>query len=353
MKELYDRHANSGFFQTELPLGGKNPSAGQVAQNAVKTVSEGLRRVSDMREDFGRFAHFVHAMRDEAKGLSKRGVSQADLIEKATDAAVWRVNHYKFDYSALTAFERKIKLAFPFYTFSRKAAPTLLQQLALHPKYLGLANRWMEYNDGSAADSFNAYYLPDYVKDIGYGMLNDEEEPLYMTQDILPTAVLNSLDFSNSQQFAQSAAQQMNPIGQIPFEMALGKEIFSGAPTGDFQEYITNKFSIPGQFTQQVAGNDSDPQWLQLLNEGFTGAGIPVRQFTTEQQDFGFREMEDRFIQDPFSDFNRQDTGFRVYQSNRNAGTSFRVENVATGEVVYETQDPAQALAHAKRITGQ
>lgn len=351
-KALYDTHANSGFFETELPLGGSTPTAGQHLQNARKRVAGGMRDVSDAREDLGRMVHFLSAFRQETAALIKKGYKGTDLEQRAIEAAVWRVNHYKFDYGALTATERKIKMLFPFYTFTRKAAPTLLQQLFLNPKWMSLPNRFMTYNDGSAADKFNHYFLPEYVKDMGYGMLNNEGEPLYITNDILPTSVLNSLDFTNMQQFGQSVTQQMNPLAQIPFEITFGEQIFSGQKTGSFPEYMMNKFSIPGQFVRQVAGDDSEPQWLQTINESWMGAGIPVRQFTQPQQDFGFRQMEDKFIQDPFSEFNRSQELYRVYQSNRAGGTSFRVANAQNGQVLFETMNPTEALAYAQKIAG-
>ena len=243
MKKLYDDYANSGFYETELPLGGSAPSAGQVVRNTAKKVGRGARKVSDTREDFGRFVHFVAAMRQEATSFAKRGMSQGDLISKAAESATWRVNHYKFDYGALTAMERKIKLLFPFYTFTRKAAPTLLQQMILNPKYLGVVSRFMEKNDGSAADAFNKYFLPDYVKDAGYAIFNDEPEPFYMTQDILPTSTLNNLDFSNSQELAQSIAKQVNPIAQILPELAANKELFSGSAANRERETLNIRTS--------------------------------------------------------------------------------------------------------------
>lgn len=353
MWEMYERHANSGFFDVEIPMGGDVPTAGQRVGNSRKRAANWVREASDNREDYGRFVHFVGAYRQEVNGLLNKGMKDMTRIqEKAVEAATWRVNGYKFDYSALTGLERRAKLLFPFYTFQRKAAPALLESMFLNPQFMSLPNRFMEYNDGSAQDNFNKYFLPPYAKDLGYAFLNNEDEPLYMTGDILPTSALNNIDTTNSQEFFQSVGQQMNPLAQIIPEMALGKQIFSQRPTGSFPEYLMNKFSVPGQFVSQAGDNANTPDWLERLNESWTGAGIPVRQFTDAQQDFGLREAEDRFIQDPFSNFNRQQNGFRVYQSNRADGTSFRVENTSTGEVIFETMNPSEAIAAAKRLSG-
>lgn len=351
LKALYDTHANSGFFDTELPLGGATPTAGQFANNARKRVSNKMREASDWREDYGRIVHFVSALRQEADGFVKAGITDPKkLLERATESAVWRVNKYKFDYGALTAAERKIKLLFPFYTFTRKAAPTLMQQLWMNPRYLGLSGRFMEYNDGSAADNFNHYYLPEYLKDTGYAMLNDEEEPLYMDMGVNPASVLNSLDFTNAQQFGQSVAQQTNPLLQIPFEVGGNKDVFTGRPTGDFQDYLKTSFFAEDIANEFTPGGNDDPWWLQMMNEGYAGANLGVRQFGTEQQDYGYREMEDRFIQDPFSEFNRSQDRYRVYQSNRRNGNSFRLEDTTTGQIIMEATDPRQILDRAKSL---
>lgn len=350
MKSLYDLHANSGFIETEIPLGGSSPTAGQHASNLRKRTANKARQFSDVREDYGRFVHFIGAFRQEANALLRKGYKGVRLEEKALEAAVWRVNHYKFDYSALTAFERKLKLVYPFYTFTRKAAPTLMQQLYLNPKWMAIPNRFMEYNDGSAADNFNAYHIPDYIRDMGYGMLTDEDEPKLITADILPSSsVLNSLDFTNSQQFAQSVMSQTNPMLQLGAETALGREFFSGRPTGSFPEYIADKFSFPGQFVRQASGSDSEPAWIQALNETWFGAGIPVRELSTESQDFAFRELEDRFIQDPFSEVNRSQELFRVYPSSNGV---FKVKNNVTGAILFETQNPSEAVAYVKQAIG-
>ena len=358
MAGLYQRYANSGFFDTDIPLGGDVKSAGQRINNARKRVADMARTGSDMREDFGRFAHFVAAYRQEYNALLKKGIKDpVRLAEKTVDAAVWRVNRYKFDYGALTTTERKMKMVFPFYTFARKATPVLAAQLFLNPHYMSLVNRFMEYNDGSSADNFNHYYLPDYLKDMGYAMLDDSEEPMALSQGLLPTSVLNTLDFTNSQQFAQSIGSMGNPLLQAIPELATDTQLFSGRGAGSAPEYLSAKNPLAGiieQIAQVVQGerpgNPNEPSWMHALSDTWTGAGIPVSKITQEQQDWGFRNMEDRFIQDPFSEFNRSQEQIRVYQSNRKDGTSFRVENVATGEILWEGPNPSQALQTAKRL---
>lgn len=351
MWNMYENYANTGFFETELEhmgvSGGIKGKAGKVAEK--------LRTASEKREDFGRFTHFVAAYRQEAQALLGKGMKEGSRLEqKALEAAVWRVNHFKFDYNALTATERKMKLAFPFYTFTRKATPTLLESLLISPHYMGVANRFMQLHDGSSADAFNSYYLPDYVKDTGYAFLGqDSPEPFFLRGDILPTNTLNNLDFTNSQQFAQSVVQQMNPLLQVGPELATQEQFFSGRPTGSALDYALNKLPVGMNVAREVQGGN-EPGWLARVNNTFTGLGIPLEQFTQARQDQGFREAEDRFVQDPMYDFNRSQERFQVYQSNRSDGTmSFVLKDTTTGATMDLGQNPREAINIARQFASK
>lgn len=348
---LYQHYANTGFFETELEHAGVSTGGKGLAGKVLSKA----RDASEARENYGRFTHFVAAYRQEAQELVAKGMKEGPrLEEKALEAAVWRVNHYKFDYNALTAFERRVKLAFPFYTFTRKATPTLLESLLISPHYMGTANRFMQLHDGSAADAFNSYYLPDYVKDVGFSVLNqDSPEPFFLRGDILPTNTLNNVDFTNSQEFAQSITQQANPMLQVPFELATQKVLFNNRPTGNALEYALNKLPVGMNVAREVQNTGGEPGWLARVNNTFTGLGLPIEQFTKARQDQGFRAAEDRFIQDPIYDFNRNHDQFQVFVSNTSRGEqSFKVKYVPTGEIVYEDANPRKALQYAKQLSG-
>ena len=222
MKELFEKNADAGFVNSDLGTY-ESLTAGSIPKTLGRRTVGGLRKGSDIREGFGRFVHFTEAFRQEAKALADKGITDADEItRRATEAAVWRVNHFKFDYQALSVFEKQLKTyAFPFYTYMRKAVPTLMEQMFMNPHYMSTANRFMEYNDGTDADLFNSMNIPQYIKDMGFGVFGDEEEPFALTADVLPFGALEVLTkMGDPQEFSRELVSNLNPFARAPIEQA-------------------------------------------------------------------------------------------------------------------------------------
>jgi hypothetical protein len=331
----YETHAAGSFYNTDLPTSG----IASKAQHIPKAIASGARELSTWREDFGRVTHYLHALREEAQNRAKNGkITSTTLRDKATDSAVYRVNHYKFDYNALTAVERKLKMAFPFYTYTRKAVPTLVESLALSPKFLGIAGRPF-LQTGGAEDVFNEIYIPEWMQDAGTVMITDEEEPLAATADVLPFGAANSLDFNNFGDFSASLLAQANPVPMTMIEQAANHTMFSGSATPPLPQYLLEKLSLPIQAGRAVEQtNEGVPIWEQMLNSRL-GLGVSTRRISEEQQDFRYRQLEDQAVQDPFREFNFSQERYSVYVSSRADGTDYRVKDKNTGEVVFRTTD--------------
>jgi hypothetical protein len=340
----YEEHALGGFYNSaELPSAG----VGGKVTHVPRAIGTGFREMSGKREDLGRITHYLHALRDETAQRVKRGQKLTDEVKAAaTDAAVYRVNHYKFDYNALTATERKMKLAFPFYTYTRKAVPTLMESLALSPKWMGVAGRPF-LDDGTAAGEFNSLYMPEWMKDAGFSLLTDEAEPFALTADVLPFGAANSLDFQNAEDLFGSVLAQANPIPTSFVEQAANKTFFSGANPPPLPQYLMDKLSLPVQARKLAENEYDEPLWEQLLKSRL-GAGMPARRVTQEQQDFRYRQLEDEIIQDPFSEYNRSQDKFSVYRSSRLNGVDYQVKNRKTGRVVYKSRDLQAVLNWAQ-----
>ena len=351
--DSYQKHALAGgYYNAELGSRfGVRSVLNRLPPKVAGTAEVlGPRNMSELREDFGRLGHFLHALREEASSRAgKRAAGNPQkVLDEAVEAAVYRVNHYKYDYSALTATEKKLKIALPFYTFTRKSLPTLLESLFLAPKNMSRVNRFMEYNDGSAAEDFNSLYVPQYMQEMGYATLTDEEEPFVMTQDILPTNMLNLLSAKDAPDAAGNVLQQVNPFINFLYETRSGEKIFSGQPTGPLTSQIWDLFA-PGQSVEQFESG-SKP-WQEDILSNRLGAGIPARRVTQEQQDFRMRQLQDQLIDIPFREFNQSAQTLHVYVSNRQDGYSYRVAN-ADGDVLFETMEPVRALEWAKSHDG-
>lgn len=314
----YQREGQGGFFSIDEGKHVKT-DAKNIVSRAIRKPGEKLRDWSQSREDFGRFTHFIHALREESQALVNEGMKDmAEINRKASDAALWRVNNYRFDYNALTTWEKTLKtLAFPFYTYIRKSIPTMVQSMFEAPKYMNAWNRFMQYHDGSAADNFSNWDVPDYIRDTGAAFLTDEREPLYLSQEAVPVSTLNQIKTGNMQDFWRSIVTQANPFIQAPFELASGKQFFDEREIGDWKEYVLNKTPMYKDIREEVwnplhGKPSADSWWESVLRNRFAGLGIPVRRLTQGQQEQEQNERIDENIEDPMQEINRAQDTFRV-----------------------------------------
>src|SRR6185369_11060828 len=132
----------------------------------------------------------------------------------AINASTSRVNKYKFDYGALTRTEQQVmRRGMPFYTYMRKAIPTLADSLYLSPRNLVQTNKAFNSltgNDGK----FDAHDLPSYLKEAGFMSLMGGSEPTGITGSFLPQDV-----FSNA---FENPAANLNPLLKGIFETQTG-----------------------------------------------------------------------------------------------------------------------------------
>jgi len=118
--QLYDGMGlRAGFFHAEA---GIIPGMGSRLTHGTNNV---VRRVSELREDTMRMAHFIDALKK---------TPSTDNIEEAAELAAKRVRKYNFDYQDLTSVEKKVfRRAVPFYTFMRKNVPLMLETYFTRP----------------------------------------------------------------------------------------------------------------------------------------------------------------------------------------------------------------------------
>ena len=182
MWNKYQNEANSGFVTSELgDFGTATKAMHNIPKRVGQKVEKKIQDISGYREDAGRFTHYVTSYRQEAEALWKQGIRDWDEIDRiASSAALWRVNNYKFDYNALSLWEKKTKtLAFPFYTFIRKAAPTLVQALYQDPRWINQWTRFL-YNNSvhgeEGASGFDGFRVPEDIGDSRSLFMPGEEE---------------------------------------------------------------------------------------------------------------------------------------------------------------------------------
>lgn len=314
--DTYQREANSGFVSSELG-GLASPTKYNIPKRALSSIEKKVQSWSGYREDAGRFTHYTAAYKQEAKALWKKGERDLATIDrKARSAALWRVNNYKFDYNALSLWEKKTKtLAFPFYTFMRKAAPTMMQALYQDPRWMVQWYNFLYQGSEGEKKTFDSFRIPQSIRDAGYAFLPgqaNEDQPLYVTNDILPTSIFSSIKTSSPHELANSVLTQANPMAQAIIEQATGKQLFMDKPLDknqSFAEYMLSK--VPGsRETDQFF--DSSRPWSERLLSSRIGLGLPIRRLRENQQLFAEQELQDRMLDEPIANFNKSQDRFYI-----------------------------------------
>lgn len=137
LARYHSNGAASGFSNTEL-IGSSTPGGNPVAERVSRAANTGmskLRELTSKREDFMRMANFTHSIRQWA--VDNGGVNNYSDLDKAAEYAAGRVRKYNFDFGDITPFESNLRRVVPFYTYTRKSIPLMLESLALHPGIIG------------------------------------------------------------------------------------------------------------------------------------------------------------------------------------------------------------------------
>jgi hypothetical protein len=357
LKKMFKDNASSGGYQPAELLG-----ADKSATLSPGAPLQLARKGSEKREDLFRFNHFLKAFREELPKAVKETSNAARAERKAIDAATYRVNKYLFDYTALTPVEQKVfRRIFPFYTYTRKAMPTLAESMFLHPSQFSKTQRF--FLDNHEDGSYNDMLTPQYQQDIGYADLPGQGstgQPSILGGQFLPTDVLNSLtNFSSPKSFFQNIVQQVNPYVKAPFELAGGTSYFNDQPIDSSGGYFSDSmlpFVKPLEDTGALDklpgfGTGHKHGWLEKTVGSRMGLGLPVNTVTEGEQTAAAYTL-DKAIKEKLTGVNEQLTqkGYKLILSQRKGGTSFRIIREEDNEVMFETQDPNEAMARAKQL---
>lgn len=341
-KKLYDAYtenaAAGGFLSTDVGRASKNPQAlgGSFINDVANTIKHpssipsNIRRFSEGREDFGRFVHFYHAMQEEFPAALTRYGTEEKAWQAAVNAATFRINKYKFDYGALTKMEQQVmRRGMPFYTYMRKAIPTLLESMYLSPRNLVYTNRVFNKLSGQE-ENYDGPVLPDYLKQMGFLNLTGGEEPTGLAASFLPQDVfLNTLE---------NPAANLNPLIRTPFEIASGKDTFSGQKMDSVLDLLKNNWR-GASLTKKLTAPDEKAAIQEKLGSVL---GLPIIKVSKEKQEGQLgrdRSQLNAIIKD--YDKKAKAKGYHIYLSDKN---NIKVKNYVTGEVkIYPDLETAVA----------
>lgn len=268
IKRLYEGQGlRSGFIRAEADILPANIT------RAAQKPGQLIRDFSETREDFGRMAHFMDALKKEYNKAPK-GLNHGQKLEHAAEIAANRVRKFNFDYNDFTHFEKTVlRRMVPFYSWTRKNLPLQLEMLMTHPGRMALAPKGLRAIAQLTGTDPNAdpmpgldNVIPQWVIDSAMPMLqqgSDTQDPKFLNVK-LPFSDIGDY-FEGVDEFAGGLAKgdfnwnaltegpgrailsQTSPFARVPFELVQGNQMFSGAPIQDKTQYLLQQFGFLGR----------------------------------------------------------------------------------------------------------
>lgn len=269
IKTLYEKQGlKSGFTQSEdiFRGGGKFKTAGKI----MEKISKG----TDKREDFARYAHFIDALRKEAK--------RSPDLAKAAERAAARVRKYNFDWTDLTARERKyLKRAVPFYTFTRKALPIQLETLFMKPGKMATISKGQKMTEkllGVEGQEHGPlpgldHALPPWYEDQLVASAGDNK----IISPSLPIDLLGQYTTGGPAGVTKEALGNLSPLIKAGPELAMGRDLkygFKQKPS----KYLLDQISYGRLGRQQFSDKEKKKEKELIVNINGKKVKIDERQ---------------------------------------------------------------------------
>lgn len=263
----------AGFGRTLTGRGGEtnwNPfdiaGVGGRTEDKFAPVAAG-RQLGNTIEDWLRGTHF----------LTKRvnGATTAD--------AKLAVMKYQLDYGAMSEFERNVmKRLFPFYAFSRRNLPPILEDLATKPAKLAATTR---IATGSRTEG---EFVPPWVAEGSSVRIPGAEDgkQRFISSFGLPVEdegikTLGALAQGDARRVFQQLFGMAQPVFKLPAEIATGTQMYSGRPLSSLQpyEFTTLGGAVPDDYARVAS--------QALSNTPLSRAASTVNRFTDSRENLG------------------------------------------------------------------
>jgi hypothetical protein len=166
---------------------------------------EAGRKLGDTLETNAKLAHFIDRL------------NKGDTAAQAAKS----VRKYLFDYGDLTQAEKKIRDFIPFYTFTRKNLPLQLENLITNPGKMTALYKLVQ--NATSAQGVQEGDMPDWMK-------SELAVPLGGNKSLMLDLPVNQLNMMGGGETLKNALGMLTPLAKVPIELAMGKQIFSGAP---------------------------------------------------------------------------------------------------------------------------
>jgi hypothetical protein len=260
MQKAYDYGVLGGGFKADRfdPLRQERLKNSVLARMEDKMVNNrvagALNKYGDMGDNLTRLALFLHGT--QRGGSMKEG---ADMVRK-----------YLYNYSEVTGADKVLKIAMPFWNWTKNNVPRQLMEFMQQPRYAATYQKFqnMLNEDRPAGPDWTAGFLQTGDKTF-----------------INPRLPLQ--DLSNVGSPVNTVLNSMNPVFKTPIETNMNKQFFNGQPIDwnkrssedsydgkALAKYWSNQTGIVGK-GYDAATNDKS--WLVDLRNLFLGKPIEVK----------------------------------------------------------------------------
>ena len=201
-------------------------------------VTSFMRRwLGDTTDNWSRLAHF-----DSVLGKTGSEKLAAESTRK-----------FLFNYGEHTGADRAIRLAIPFWTWTKNNIPLQLENLMKQPRYY---QTYLKLQDASyESQGLDRQDQRDFVRDAYFmtpwGTARNPRAPI---------TDLNNL--SSPQELMKFAVNSSSPLIKAPFEQVAGKSFFTGQPITNQWEYGLQQAPILNDFYKMFTGQSTVVDWL-------------------------------------------------------------------------------------------
>jgi len=230
----------------------------------AKTAEKWGRVVSEQTENHSRYAMFIDI-------LSKH---KGEITDNVLNDAAATVRKWHPDGTDLTNFERRnMRLLIPFYSWTRKAIPLMVEGIVHNPKKLVAIPKaqaaWatmMGIDPGTFADPFPADKAwPDWIRESGIGpsFAPGMDVPGFPkfggygvgSANVLPPTAIAEMFSGRPSTIGAQVMSQTNPLLRMPIEEFRGKQFFGDKEIKDQSQYFATNLPGTAQYTQ-ISGRD-------------------------------------------------------------------------------------------------
>lgn len=263
-RALMDRGVLPDFRKQEDIVEVEGGWAQKVQKKAELTGGRARTKIGNFtegRDDTIRIAHALHLLEN---GIDNRGWAKGMSLNDVFDQVAAQLRKSHPDGTDLTPVEQKVmRRVFPFYSWTRKAIPLVLESMVMHPGRFMAYPKAM-YNFGasqgidleSVSDPFPDNQLfPEFLTDQMTGVGFKANDAYYTFSLGQPQADIFKEFFAGTtsgmggpgdlaQGFGQGMVGMLNPGLSAPIEILSGKDLATGAEIRDNAEAIEQ--TIPG-----------------------------------------------------------------------------------------------------------